>query len=48
VAQHAKTTFCVPQVTAKEANMHKKNSKKPRIVAANAKVKVQLTTTKLN
>jgi hypothetical protein len=47
VTQHAKTTFCVPQVTAKEANMHKINSKNHTLLR-NAKVKAQPTTTKLN
>ena len=47
VTQHAKATLCVPQVTAKEANMQKK-LKKPCIAGVNAKVKVQLTTSKLS
>ena len=48
VTQHAKATVCVPQVTAKEAKHAKNKLKKPCIAGVNAKVKVQLTTSKLS
>ena len=41
VTQHAKTTSCVPQVTAKELNMHKAHSQKTCMFAVNSNVKVQ-------
>ena len=49
VTQHAKATLCVPRSGDGKRSKHATNKlKKPCIAGVNAKVKVQLTTSKLS